>query len=95
MLVSLCSVPQKNMQSEDDIAVTNNDATTVAAAAEKEGTEKEATDETKKNLADDDGKNFTWEHFFRFHCGILKKDASAYEKLLISQRMDPMNCLLE
>jgi len=39
--------------------------------------------------------NFTWEHFFTKHCGILRLDALKYEKALIAHRMDPLDTLLE
>ena len=43
----------------------------------------------------DPSKNFTWEHFFTEHCGILPNDARKYEKDLIAHRMDPLDTLLE
>ena len=39
--------------------------------------------------------NFTWEHFFVNHCGILKEDALEYETHLISHRLSPEDTLLE
>ena len=45
----------------------------------------------KANPDSDPSKNFTWEHFFTEHCGILPDDASQYEDALIAHRMDPFN----
>ncbi|CAB9516568.1 expressed unknown protein [Seminavis robusta] len=39
--------------------------------------------------------NFTWEHFFVAHCGILKEDALEYERHLIAHRLSPEDTLLE
>mmetsp|Transcript_34626 Transcript_34626/g.83731 ORF Transcript_34626/g.83731 Transcript_34626/m.83731 type:complete len:113 (+) Transcript_34626:56-394(+) len=49
----------------------------------------------KSNPDADPNKNFTWEHFFTVHCGILLDDARKYEKALIAHRMDPLDTLLE
>jgi hypothetical protein len=39
--------------------------------------------------------NFTWEHFFVTHCGILAEDALEYESHLIAHRLSPEDTLLE
>jgi hypothetical protein len=39
--------------------------------------------------------NFTWEHFFVTHCGILTDDALTYERNLIAHRLSPEDTLLE
>lgn len=50
---------------------------------------------TKDSKSAPRNKNFTWEHFFVEHCGILKEDALRYERNLISHRMDLLHTLLE
>ena len=42
-----------------------------------------------------DETNFTWEHFFTKHCGILGEDAIKYESCLIAHRLGPEQSLLE
>lgn len=50
----------------------------------------------QKSKADSDpDKNFTWEHFFTVHCGILPSDARKYEEAMIAHRLDPLNTLYE
>ena len=49
----------------------------------------------KSKPGSDPNKNFTWEHFFTVHCGILPSDAQKYEEALIAHRFDPLNTLYE
>lgn len=50
---------------------------------------------TKANPESNASKNFTWEHFFTEHCGILPVDAVKYESALIAHRMNPLDTLFE
>ena len=78
----------------DSSKVEGKEKSSEDATASKSG-ESEKEDNAKKISHQDDEKNFTWEHFFHVHCGVLRIDAQAYEKALIAQRMNPLDCLLE
>jgi hypothetical protein len=76
---------------EEAMEVKNEDEDKSSTPAEQ----KKALNESTKSAIISQETNFTWEHFFVRHCGILRDDALDYETHLIGHRLSPEDTLLE